>query len=86
MQRTQIYLTEEQRRRIARRAADAGVSQAEAIRRILDEALGIGEGRDERRAAVLATAGIVADAPDWPEWLRRVRGRGSDGRLRALGL
>ncbi len=86
MQRTQVYLTEEQRRRIARRAADAGVSQAEVIRRILDQALGIGEGRDERRAAVLATAGILADAPDWPEWLRRVRGDGADARLRALGL
>jgi CubicO group peptidase (beta-lactamase class C family) len=86
MQRTQIYLTDEQRRRIARRAADAGVSQAEVIRRILDEVLGIEGGKDERRAAVLATAGILADAPDWPEWLQRVRGRGADGRLRELGL
>jgi hypothetical protein len=86
MRRTQLYLTEEQRHRIARRAADSGVSQAEVIRRILDEALGIGQGKDERRAAIQATAGILADAPDWPEWLRRARGAPTKQRLRDLGL
>ena len=40
MQRSQLYLTERQREALARRA-DTGVSVAEAVRRILDRALGI---------------------------------------------
>ena len=32
------------------------------------------------------TAGMASDRPDWPEWLARVRGRGSDARLEELGL
>lgn len=86
MRRTQIYLTEEQRRRLARRAADAGASQAEVIRRILDAALGIARRPDERLAAVDETAGLLADYPDWAEWLGGVRGRASAERLRDLGL
>lgn len=82
-----MYLTDEQRIRIARRAGDAGVSQAEVIRRILDQALGIDEGRAERLAAVQAAFGICRDYPDWPEWLREVRGEGgADARLKKLGL
>jgi hypothetical protein len=86
MQRTQIYLTAEQRRRVARRASDGGVSQAEVIRRILDEALGLGDPATERVAAVDATAGILPDAPDWREWLAGVRGAGASERLADLGL
>jgi ribbon-helix-helix CopG family protein len=87
MHRTQIYLTDEQRRRLARRAEDEGSSQAELIRRMLDRELGILSGRQERVAVVQATAGILADYPDWPEWLADVRGgRGADERLRELGL
>lgn len=50
MQRTQISITEEQERRRAARAEDAGVPKAEVIRRMLDEALGLtdGAGADER--------------------------------------
>lgn len=83
-----MYLTDEQRKRIAQRAKDAGVSQAEVIRQILDEALGIDDGRDERLEAVQAAFGICRDYPDWPEWLRQVRGTegGADARLRKLGL
>lgn len=86
MRRTQIYLTEEQRGGIARNAIDAGVSQAEVIRRILDRALGITTGSDERVAMVDATAGVLADYPDWPDWLGDVRGRDADARLKDLGL
>lgn len=86
MHRTQIYLTEEQRNRIAQRAGDAGVSQAEVVRRILDEALGLDDGLDERLAAVDATAGILRGTPDWPEWLSAVRGGNADERLTELGL
>lgn len=86
MHRTQIYLTDEQRERIARMADDRGVSKAEVIRRILDRSLGIGSDADERVEAVITTAGIMPDAPDWPEWQRRIRGRTADERLRDLGL
>jgi hypothetical protein len=86
MHRTQVYLTEEQRRRLALRAADDGTSQAEVIRRILDRELGILRGMGDRVAIVDATAGVLADHPDWPEWLAEVRGVGSSERLRQLGL
>jgi hypothetical protein len=86
MKRTQIYITEEQDRLIARRAADIGVSKADVIRRILDNALEISSGEAEARAVIEATAGILADYPDWPEWLRDVRGRPAHERLQGLGL
>jgi Ribbon-helix-helix protein, copG family len=86
MHRTQVYLTDEQRRRLARRAADDGTSQAEVIRRILDRELGILRGVDDDVAIVDATAGVLGDHPDWPEWLAQVRGPGSSERLRRLGL
>lgn len=86
MRRTQMYLTDAQRSRLAARARADGVSEAEVIRRILDEGLGIHAPDDDRLAAVDETAGLLADAPDWPEWLRDVRGRGADERLRELGL
>lgn len=86
MRRTQVYITEEQDRLIAARAVDAGVPKAQVIRRILDEGLGLDAGVDERVAAIRATAGILPDAPDWPEWLASVRGVSADERLRKLGL
>ena len=82
-----MYLTDEQRKRLAQRAKDAGTSEAAVIREILDEALGIEEGTDELLAALRATKGICKDYPDWPEWLRQVRGgKGADARLKELGL
>ena len=86
MHRTQVYLTDEQRDRLARRAADEGRSQAEIIRGILDRELGILRGLDDRVAIVKATAGLLADHPDWEQWLSDVRGSGSAVRLRSLGL
>lgn len=85
MHRTQIYLTEEQQLRIARRADDAGVSKSELIRRILDEALGIEMSRAERLAAVEATAGLWEDYPEGEELVRRMRAQWGE-RLRRLGL
>jgi hypothetical protein len=81
-----MYLTDEQRKRIAGLARSEGVSEAEVVRRILDSALGAPDAREERLAAVDDTAGLLANAPDWPEWLARVRGHGADRRLRELGL
>ena len=86
MRRTQLYLTEEQRKRLRRKADDAGTSEAEVVRRILDEALGLADSRHERVAAIRATAGLLADAPDWPEWLASVRGASAAARLDELGL
>ena len=85
MRRTQIYITDEQERRIAARAADAGVSKAAVIRRTLDEGLGIDDGREERQRAIRASAGAIPDAEDWPQWLRAVRGAGANTRLTDLG-
>lgn len=84
MHRTQIYITEEQERRIAARADDAGVSKAQVIRRMLDEGLGVDDGAEERRRAIRATAGALPDAEDWKSWLAQVRGGGADERLRRL--
>ncbi len=84
MLRTQIYITEEQERLIADQAADAGVPKAEVIRRILDAALGLDTGAADRRTAILATAGVLPDAEDWPEWLAGVRGAGAGERLERL--
>lgn len=85
MRRAQIYLTEEQQRRIAQLATDRGVSKAAVIRQLLDETLQVGEPEADARAAIEATAGICADYPDRPEWLTKVRGRTADERLRSLG-
>ena len=85
MRRTQIYLTDQQRDEITRLARDAGTSGAEVIRRILDESLGLDDHVTERIAAVDATAGVLTDAPDWPDWLSSVRGTNADERLRELG-
>jgi hypothetical protein len=85
MERTQIYLSGEQRRQIARLAKDEGISQAELVRRILNRALGFDDGVAARVAAIDATAGVLPDSPDWPEWLHAVRGESADDRLSSLG-
>jgi ribbon-helix-helix CopG family protein len=84
MQRTQVYLTEDQARRLAELAAERGVSKARALRWALDTALGTGDPESEARAAILATAGLLPDYPDWPEWQREVRGRTAAERLDEL--
>ncbi|MGQ0848838.1 MAG: CopG family transcriptional regulator [Actinomycetota bacterium] len=85
MRRTQIYITSEQDRRIAELAIDLGVSKAEVIRQMLDRGLGSGDAEEEAKNLIRATAGLLADYPDWPEWQRRVRGRSADERLRSEG-
>lgn len=44
MRRLQVYLTEEQSKLVANRAADSGLPKAEVIRRILDRGLGLNSG------------------------------------------
>ena len=84
MHRTQVYISEEQNRRIAAQAVDAGVSKAEIIRRLLDEGLGLDDGAEARRRAIVATAGLLPEADGWEAWLARVRGGGADERLDRL--
>jgi hypothetical protein len=55
------------------------------MRRILDERLGDGPNH-ERAEAIRKTAGLLADYPDWPEWLASVRGAPAEERLSSLGL
>lgn len=86
MRRTQIYITDEQDRRLGERAADEGVSKAEVVRRILDQALDTGDPEAEAWTVIESTGGIFADYPDWPEWQRVVRGRTAVDRLAASGL
>jgi predicted DNA-binding protein len=67
--RTQIYFSEEQRKRIDRAAAARGITMAELIREAVDEFLG-----DETDAAdaLAATFGTVPDAtvPSRDDWHR----------------
>ena len=67
--RTQVYLTEEQRRRIDQLADAEGVAMAEIIRRAVDDYLG-----DDVDATAALTATFGADpsatAPARDEWQR----------------
>jgi hypothetical protein len=85
MKRTQVYLTDEQDRRLAELAHDRGTSRAGALRWALDSVPETGDVEAEARAVILATAGMLADYPDWPEWQRAVRGRTAAQRSDELG-
>jgi metal-responsive CopG/Arc/MetJ family transcriptional regulator len=61
MQRTNIFLTEEQQERLDRRAVEEGVSKSSLIRRILDEALAITRATVSVEEAIRVTSGIWAD-------------------------
>ena len=67
--RTQIYLTDEQRRRIDELGAAEGVTMAEIIRRALDGYL---DDQAEAEPVLAATFGAVPDfsVPDRGEWDR----------------
>jgi hypothetical protein len=86
MQRVQIYLTDEQRRRVAERAELRECAQSAVIRDILDHGLGITHDPSDALAAIRETSGLVTDGQDWEAWQRSVRGRTADERLEALGL
>lgn len=85
MKRTQVYLTEEQDRRLAEIAEERGTSRASALRWALDSVLETGDVEEQARAVILATSGVLADYPDWPDWQRSVRGRTAAQRLDGLG-
>lgn len=58
--------------------------KAEIIRDLLDHGLGIDDGEETRRRAIIATAGAAAEEDDWPTWLARVRGGSAAERLDRL--
>lgn len=64
MQRTNIFLTDEQQRRLDRRAKEEGVSKSGLIRMILDEALDITRASAAPEQAIEATSGIWSDRGD----------------------
>ena len=61
MQRTNIFLTEEQQRRLQRLAKEEGVSKSSLIRQILDEALAITKTTVSVEEVVRSSSGIWAD-------------------------
>ncbi len=61
MQRTNIFLTEEQQKRLQRRAKEEGLSKSGLIRRILDEALAITKTKVSAEEAIIGTSGMWAD-------------------------
>ena len=67
--RTQVYLTDEQRKRIDELAASEGVTMAEIIRRALDGYL---EEQPDPRAVLAATFGAAPEAvvPSRDDWDR----------------
>ena len=67
--RTQIYLTDDQRRRIDELASAQGLTMAEVIRRAVDGYL---DGQADPRAALAATFGSAPDfdVPSRDEWDR----------------
>lgn len=74
MKRTQISITDEQAAQIKQLALSRRTSRAHVIRQILEVALETGNVEAEARAGILATAGILPQAPDWPECQAAVRG------------
>lgn len=86
MQRVQIYLTDEQRSRVASRARERRCAQSEVIRELLDRGLGIANESADAVIAIRETAGLLEGSGDWESWQRALRGRTAAERLDALGL
>ena len=61
MQRTNIFLTEEQQKRLRHRAREEGVSKSEIIREILDEALAIRPTTASLEDVIQSTSGLWSD-------------------------
>lgn len=73
MVRTQVYLTEEQERRLKRLAATTGRKQSELIREALDRYLNANQPKDWK-AAFEAVRGMWADRDDLDDFVRDLRG------------
>ena len=64
MERTSIYLTEKQQKRLAHRASELGVSRSELVRRLLDEGLGIARRQDRIEQALEVSRGLWSGRTD----------------------
>jgi len=77
VKRTQIYLDEEQDRRLADRAAAAGTTKSAVIRKAIDDYLSADGGRATRlerfREAVRAAAGSIPRLPSGKEYVEEIR-------------
>jgi Arc/MetJ-type ribon-helix-helix transcriptional regulator len=67
MERTQIYLTNEQRRELKKLVARSGKSQSELIREAID-ALVAGTQEKSWKSGMMAAAGLWADRDDLPDF------------------
>jgi len=61
MLRTNIFLTEEQQKRLDHRAREEGVSKSTIVRRILDEGLAITKSSTSVQEAIRQSSGLWAD-------------------------
>ncbi|MBM4435322.1 MAG: ribbon-helix-helix protein, CopG family [Chloroflexi bacterium] len=86
VKRTQIYLSEEQGRYLARRSEETGRTVSELIRAAIDDTyLKHPMDKAERLRIVRATAGAWKDFPyTGAEWVDRIRGRGRLARLHGI--
>ncbi|MEX2489429.1 MAG: CopG family transcriptional regulator [Pseudomonadales bacterium] len=69
MERTQVYLTNEQRRELKKLAARSGKRQSELIREAID-ALVAGAECSDWKSGMMAAAGLWANRDDLPEFTR----------------
>ena len=84
MKRTNIYLTDEQQRRIGQKARADAVTKAEIVRRLLNLALGVTNPTERRDEAIEATFGLWADRSD--EEIEEVLSWRRADRFERLGL
>jgi len=84
MKRTNIYLTEEQQRRIGRIANGDRMSKAAVVRALLDDALGITPPDTAVDDILDETFGLWADRSE--QELERTMGWRGDDRFERLGL
>jgi hypothetical protein len=84
--RTQIYLGDAELELLDRVARATGASRSELVRRAVRSVYGPGLSREEKLAALRASAGVWADRPfTGAEYVDAIRGDLND-RLRRLGF
>jgi len=69
MERTQVYLTNEQRRELKKLVARSGKRQSELIREAID-AYVAGADEESWKSGMMAAAGLWADRDDLPDFAR----------------
>ena len=80
MVRKQVFITVEQNRLLKQRAKATRRPEAELIRAAIDRELGIGNDKDDWKAAIASTFGALADEEGFEERVAEMR-RGTSARL-----